>query len=39
MASVRDIAMEEQLMDWLLERANVEDVSKSFNEVVNAGRA
>ena len=38
MASARDIAMEEQLLDWILERATVEDVSKSFDEVVNAKR-
>jgi trigger factor len=35
MESVRNSAMEEQFLDWVLEHSKVEDKSMSFDEVVN----
>lgn len=39
MNSVRSLVVEEQVIDWLLERANVTEKQVSFDEVMKTGKA
>jgi trigger factor len=39
MNSVRSLVVEEQVFDWLLERANVTEKKVSFDEVMKSSKA
>ena len=38
MANVESMVMEDQLVDWVLEKAKVEEEAKDFDSIMNPGK-